>query len=163
MLQLNIWCSLWWAYVPKTCRAKNTSVKLPYCMKLAFHIISRGRCTVKQPSWCIFLWYPSLFLSFILSVCTLCMCCHSSHTLCFASDLCWSLCHALHHSNGFMFSIFFLRCMIPVVLVQYQRIFCVLHNTVEHNYISSSSTLGLQLHVSALYVGHLQVVTWLLE
>ena len=36
---------------------------------------------------------------------------------------------------------------------------CVLHNTVEHNYISSSSTLGLQLHVSALYVGHLQVVT----
>ena len=37
--------------------------------------------------------------------------------------------------------------------------FCVLRNTVEHNYISSSSTLGLQLHVSALYVGHLQVVT----
>ena len=37
--------------------------------------------------------------------------------------------------------------------------YCVLHNTVEHNYISSSSTLGLQLHVSALYVGHLQVVT----
>ena len=37
----------------------------------------------------------------------------------------------------------------------------VLHNTVEHNYISSSSTLGLQLHVSTLYVGHLQVVTWL--
>jgi hypothetical protein len=30
---------------------------------------------------------------------------------------------------------------------------------VEHNYISSSITLGLQLHVSALYVGHLQVVT----
>ena len=37
--------------------------------------------------------------------------------------------------------------------------FCVLHNEVEHNYISSSITLGLQLHVSALYVGHLQVVT----
>jgi len=30
--------------------------------------------------------------------------------------------------------------------------------TVEHNYISSSSTVGIQLHVSALYVGHLQVV-----
>ena len=30
--------------------------------------------------------------------------------------------------------------------------------TVEHNYISCSSTLGIQLHVSALYVGHLQVV-----
>ena len=41
--------------------------------------------------------------------------------------------------------------------------FCILHNTVEHNCISSSSTLGLQLHVSALYVGHLQVVTWLSE
>ena len=37
--------------------------------------------------------------------------------------------------------------------------FCVLNNEVEHNYISSSVTLGLQLHVSALYVGHLQVVT----
>ena len=35
--------------------------------------------------------------------------------------------------------------------------FCVLHNEVEHNYISSSITIGLQLHVSALYVGHLQV------
>ena len=30
--------------------------------------------------------------------------------------------------------------------------------TVEHNYISSSSTVGIQLHVSALYVSHLQVV-----
>ena len=37
--------------------------------------------------------------------------------------------------------------------------FCVLHNEVEYNYISSSITLGLQLHVSGLYVGHLQVVT----
>ena len=36
---------------------------------------------------------------------------------------------------------------------------CTTH-AVEHNYISSSSILGLQLHVSALYVGHLQVVTW---
>jgi len=30
--------------------------------------------------------------------------------------------------------------------------------TVEHNYISSRSTAGIQLYVSALYVGHLQVV-----
>ena len=30
--------------------------------------------------------------------------------------------------------------------------------TVEHNYISSSSTVGIQLHVLALFVGHLQVV-----
>ena len=34
---------------------------------------------------------------------------------------------------------------------------CISH-TVGHNYISSSSTVGIQLHVSALYVGHLQVV-----
>ena len=40
MLQLNIWCSWWWAYVPETCRAKNTSIKLPCCIKLPFHIIS---------------------------------------------------------------------------------------------------------------------------
>ena len=49
VLQLNIWCSWWWAYVPETCRAKNISIKLPCCIKLAFHIISWGRCTVKQP------------------------------------------------------------------------------------------------------------------
>ena len=29
------------AYVPETCRAKNISIKLPCCIKLAFHIISR--------------------------------------------------------------------------------------------------------------------------
>jgi len=34
---------------------------------------------------------------------------------------------------------------------------CITH-TVEHNNISSSSTVGIQLHVSDLYVGHLQVV-----
>ena len=27
-------------YVPETCRAKNTSIKLPCCIKLAFQIIS---------------------------------------------------------------------------------------------------------------------------
>ena len=35
---------------PKKRRAKNKSIKLPCCIKLAFHFISRGRCTVKQPS-----------------------------------------------------------------------------------------------------------------
>ena len=49
-LQLNVWRSWWWAYVPETCRAKETSIKLPCCIKLAFQIISWGRCTVKQPS-----------------------------------------------------------------------------------------------------------------
>jgi len=38
-----------------------------------------------------------------------------------------------------------------------QPLLCITH-TVEHNYISPSSTVGIQLHVSALYVGHLQVV-----
>jgi hypothetical protein len=51
----------------------------------------------------------------------------------------------------------------PRCVASITKNFCVLHNTVEHNYISSSSTLWLQLHVSALYVGHLQVVTWLSE
>jgi len=27
-------------YVPETCRAKNTSIKIPSCIKLAFHFIS---------------------------------------------------------------------------------------------------------------------------
>jgi len=34
---------------------------------------------------------------------------------------------------------------------------CITH-TVEDNYISPASTVGTQLHVSALYAGHLQVV-----
>jgi len=50
MLQLNIQCSWWWAFVPKMCWAKNTLIKLPCCIKLAFQVISWGRCTVKQPS-----------------------------------------------------------------------------------------------------------------
>jgi len=49
-LQLNIYCSWWWTYVPETCRAKNTSIKLPSCIKLAFHFISWGKWTVKQPT-----------------------------------------------------------------------------------------------------------------
>ena len=30
-----------WAYVPETYLAKNTSIKLPCCIKFVFHIISR--------------------------------------------------------------------------------------------------------------------------
>jgi len=51
MLQLNTQCSWWWTYVPETCRAKNTSIKLPSCIKLAFHFISWGRSMVEQPSY----------------------------------------------------------------------------------------------------------------
>ena len=40
MLQLDVWCSWWWAYIPETCRAKNTLIKLPCCIKLAFQIIT---------------------------------------------------------------------------------------------------------------------------
>ena len=51
-----------WPYVPETCRAKNTSIKWPCCIKLAFHIISWGRCTVKQPLMFLCLSYsPALF------------------------------------------------------------------------------------------------------
>jgi len=46
--------------------------------------------------------------------------------------------------------------------VHNKEFLCVTH-TVEHNYISPSSTVGIQLHVSALYVGHLQVVIKLTE
>ena len=35
---------------PKQVALKNTLIKLPYCIKLAFQIISLSRCTVKQPS-----------------------------------------------------------------------------------------------------------------
>jgi len=47
--------------------------------------------------------------------------------------------------------------MLLPVAVAYVRILrgkTFLHN----NYISPSSTVGIQLHVSALYVGHFQVV-----
>jgi len=46
-------CSIWFYctdYVPEAHRPKNTSIKLPSCVKLAFHFISLGRCAVKQPS-----------------------------------------------------------------------------------------------------------------
>jgi len=43
-------CSWWWAYVPGTCRAKNTSIKLPSCIKLAFHFIS-CRQDVEHRQW----------------------------------------------------------------------------------------------------------------
>ena len=41
MLQLNVWSSWRWAYVPETCRAKNTLIKSPCCIKLAFQITSQ--------------------------------------------------------------------------------------------------------------------------
>ena len=52
------------AYAPETCRAKNTSIKLPCCIKLAFNIISWARCAVKQPS--------NLFVAYIYCVSPTC-------------------------------------------------------------------------------------------
>jgi len=42
-------------------------------------------------------------------------------------------------------------------LVTDKEFLCITH-TVEHNYISPGSTVGIQLHVSAINVNHLQVV-----
>ena len=43
------------------------------------------------------------------------------------------------------------------VNLQNKEFLCITH-AVEHNYISPRNTVSLQLHVSALYVGHLQDV-----
>jgi len=45
----------------------------------------------------------------------------------------------------------------PLCWFSNKEFLCITH-TFEHNYISPSSTVGTQPHVSALYVGHLQVV-----
>ena len=45
-----------------------------------------------------------------------------------------------------------------MVMMFSRKYFSCITLTVEHNYISPSSTVGIQLHVSALYVGHLQDV-----
>ena len=51
----------------RTCRAKNTLIKSACCIKLAFQIISWGRCTIKQPSR-LLVWYFILFRSiFVLN------------------------------------------------------------------------------------------------
>ena len=50
-----------------------------------------------------------------------------------------------------------IRSQIVDVVLSNEECFCIT-DTVEHNYISPSSIVGIQLHVSALYMGHLQVV-----
>ena len=52
---------------------------------------------------------------------------------------------------------YFLGASSPLCWFSNKEFLCITH-TVEHNYISPSSTVGIQLHVSALYVVHLQVV-----
>ena len=58
--------------------------------------------------------------------------------------------------------IIFFEVRHPRCVVSKAEFLCITH-TVEHNYISLSSTVGIQLHVSFLYVGHLQVVIQLKE
>ena len=65
------------------------------------------------------------------------------------------------HSNCSCFETAFIHSTyIPFMIyhVHITKNFLCITHTVEHNYISPSSTVGIQLHVSALYVGHLQVV-----
>jgi len=78
-----------------------------------------------------------------------------------------------HHENGFPCSRFwrlqwsyqswlimnieFWGVSSPLCWFNNKEFPCITH-TVEHNYISPSSTVGIQLHVSSQYVGHLQVV-----
>jgi hypothetical protein len=52
------------------------------------------------------------------------------------------------------YNLFLRNCQVPYLLYN-KEFLCI---TVERNYISPSSTVGIQLHVSALHVGHLQVV-----
>ena len=68
--------------------------------------------------------------------------------------VCWSSCKV---------PLFFLRCGIPVVLgQQYKVVVCIylyIYTVMKHNnYIQLVAIYNMQLHVSALYVGHHQVV-----
>ena len=47
--------------------------------------------------------------------------------------------------------------LLIVMYIGTKEFLCITH-TVEYNCISPSSTVGIQLHVSALYVGYFQVV-----
>jgi ATP-dependent 26S proteasome regulatory subunit len=47
---------------------------------------------------------------------------------------------------------------IVVKFIYDKKEFVSITHTVEHNDISPNSTVAIQLHVSAVYVGHLQVV-----
>ena len=44
---------------------------------------------------------------------------------------------------------------IEVFLARHNKEYVCITHTVEHNYISPSSTVGIQLHDPALYLGHL--------
>ena len=56
-----------------------------------------------------------------------------------------------------VYHFFFLGASSPLCWFYNKEFLCITHR-VEHNYISPSSSVGIQIHVSALYVDHLQVV-----
>ena len=49
------------------------------------------------------------------------------------------------------------------IQIQYYSIICIKHMFRTQLYLTMSSTLGIQLHVSALYTGHRQVVLKLIK
>ena len=59
-------------------------------------------------------------------------------------------------------TVFWLSMEILKHCAEITKIFLCITHIAKHNYISPSSTVGI-LHVSALHVGHLQVVIWLTE
>ena len=60
-------------YVTETFRAKNTPIKLPRCIKLAFHFISQGNgChgfVTNNGDWMYYLLHPTEYLNFYRITC----------------------------------------------------------------------------------------------
>ena len=79
MLQLNVWCSWWRAYVPETCQAKNISIKLPCCIKLAFQIITISLFVRR---------WQNIYIYIYMCVCVcVCVC---THTLVHSLNCCYT-------------------------------------------------------------------------
>ena len=74
---------------------------------------------------------------------------------CSKTDFLMSDCNEAHTISDVLAKSY---CQFARTLLVCNKEFLCITLTVKHNYISSSSTVGIQLHVSALYVGHLQVV-----
>ena len=79
----------------------------------------KSACKIQTPGNCPegsiqdLLFYDILHSSYLpFFHCVPCVCCHSSHTLCCISHFCWSLCHVLHHPNGFLFNMFIQRMLL---------------------------------------------------
>jgi len=71
-------------------------------------------------------------------------------------ETCWATCKGEIKENTKLTSSWFLIHTEEQSCIVLQRILCITR-TVKHNYILPISTVRIQLHVSALYVDHLQV------